>query len=131
MNYLRILFGLYRHYPNLWEKLRKSLSQSIFKRCWMKQKTVIITIAIIIVMVAMNIMMIMLMFMGLVIRMHMGLVRDGEVGVLLSGSRMERFAFELEVRPGSRDYPFHGIDALYFFFFFGVKIVFLYCCAAR
>lgn len=56
------------------------------------------------------------MFMGLVIRMHMGLVRDGEIGVLLSGSRMERFAFGLEVRPGSWDYPFHGIDAFFFFF---------------
>lgn len=70
----------------------------------------------------------MLMFMGLVIRMRMGLVRDGEIGVLLSGSRMERFAFGLEVRPGSWDYPFHGIDA---FFFFLEKIVFLYCCVAR
>lgn len=65
--------------------------------------------------------------MGLVIRMHMGLVRDGEIGVLLSGSRMERFAFGLEVRPGSWDYPFHGIDA--FFFFFGEDCIsILLCC---
>lgn len=71
----------------------------------------------------------MLMFMGLVIWMHMGLVRDGEVCVLLYGSRMERFAFGLGVRPGSWDYPFHGMDALYFFFFLGEDCIsILLCC---
>lgn len=56
----------------------------------------------------------------------MGLVRDGEVGVLLSGSRMERFALGLEVRPGSWDYPFNGIDA---FLFFGEDCIsILLCC---
>lgn len=58
----------------------------------------------------------------------MGLVRDGEIGVLLSGSRMERFAFGLEVRPGSWDYPFHGIDAFFFLFFGEDCISILLCC---
>ena len=84
MSWLKALFSLCPHYPIQSEKLRKRVSQSIFGRCWMKQKAVIIpitiTITIIMVMMAMTTtMIVMLMLMVRVTWMLTGLVMHGEV----------------------------------------------------
>lgn len=118
MSWLKVLFSLCPHYPIQSEKLRKRLSQSIFRRCWMKQKAVIITITIIMVMMAMTTtMIVMLMLMVPVTWMLTGLVMHGEVDAFPSLQLQAVIAPELDVRSWSWDFPYNAIDTWYFLCF--------------